>query len=75
MLSLAGKCGRATCEIVGVGHLEQSMTIYFKLALTGLVALGDRKSMVDTTYIKRMVEPYVRVELGREFGINFSSQV
>ena len=31
-------------------------------------------SMVDTTYIKRMVEPYVRVELGREFGINFSSQ-
>ena len=30
--------------------------------------------MADTTYIKRMVEPYVRVELGREFGINFSSQ-
>lgn len=30
--------------------------------------------MVGTTYIKRMVEPFVRVELGREFGINFSSQ-
>lgn len=30
--------------------------------------------MADTTYIKRIVEPYVRVELGREFGINFSSQ-
>ena len=31
--------------------------------------------MVDTTYIKRMVEPYVREELGREFGIKFSSRV
>ena len=31
--------------------------------------------MADTTYIKRIVEPYVRLDLGREFGTNFSSQV
>ena len=43
--------------------------------VAAVLVAGRRTTMVDTTVLKRVVEPFVRRVLAKEFGVRFESRI